>query len=777
MRYAATVLLAITVLCTPQSARAIAVGCGMHVEQASCEADPGCFWDGVFCQDLVVPCLPGTFSPTGVEPCLPCDPGSYAAWSGMLSCDPCDPGTYAPMPGMTSCDPCDSGFFADSPGRTSCSSCDPGTYAPHIGMTSCLSCDPGSYNPSSGMPECLPCDPGSYADSPGMTSCLPCPAGYVSGPGATECTLDCMDGDLDGYGDGTGGNPGCAGGTAVDCDDGDYWVNPGAAEICGDDLDNDCDCSPDGPCYGVEVICTGQPCCYGVDEVLYPSPPLDTITLNYFGPVRILDIMCQPLVGPYRVSVSYEQMGLPECTLPAGAEDECGLRLYKWCDNPADSCWPDTGGAPAWTDVTDRSDVWPGSAVPVGLDFANNTVTGVVDRCSFYAVAMKAPTSVIISSAPNPSGAGQPVTVSWTVTRLGVGPAPPSGTVTISDGQGNSCSGSAPTGNCALTPTTMGALTLTAVYPGDMYHLPGGGSAPHQVSRISTTTTVVGAPNPSAMGQPVTFTATVAPTSGAITPTGSVVFKDGTVTLGSRILSGGVATLVTSTLSGGAHTITAQYGGDSLCGPSGGSMVQTVTVTGARLIYPNGGELFQAGDLTTISWSPPAGAVKFQLAYSTDNGVAMRTIVTRTAGTSYPWTVPAPRGNMRNRCLVKVYGYNAAGSLVWTDVSDARFSIEVLKVTWPNGGEVLRGATIYTVTWQTWGLPAPVGSFVLAYTTDGGATWKTAGSGVGNPGTRDWKTPLFTVPKPSCRVRITLKDAVGTVLATDESDGYFSIVP
>jgi hypothetical protein len=44
----------------------------------------------------------------------------------------------------------------------------------------------------------------------------------------------------------------------------------------------------------------------------------------------------------------------------------------------------------------------------------------------------------------------------------------PTGVITISDGEGNSCS--APigaTGSCSLTPTSAGTKTLTATYPGD----------------------------------------------------------------------------------------------------------------------------------------------------------------------------------------------------------------------------------------------------------------------------------------------------------------------
>ncbi|HTY28091.1 MAG TPA: Ig-like domain-containing protein, partial [Mycobacterium sp.] len=70
--------------------------------------------------------------------------------------------------------------------------------------------------------------------------------------------------------------------------------------------------------------------------------------------------------------------------------------------------------------------------------------------------------------------------------------------------------------------------------------------------------------NPSAVGQSVTFTATVtALNGGTVQPDGQVTFMDGATTLASVTLSGGVATYTTSALSNGVHPITAVYGGDT----------------------------------------------------------------------------------------------------------------------------------------------------------------------------------------------------------------------
>src|SRR5262249_39824162 len=79
-----------------------------------------------------------------------------------------------------------------------------------------------------------------------------------------------------------------------------------------------------------------------------------------------------------------------------------------------------------------------------------------------------------------------------------------------------------------------------------------------------TTTTLTSATNPSVLGQAVSFTVTVAPSSGTGTPTGTVAFKEGTTTLDTRTLdSTGSATFSTANLPDGRHAITAVYSGDN----------------------------------------------------------------------------------------------------------------------------------------------------------------------------------------------------------------------
>jgi hypothetical protein len=76
-------------------------------------------------------------------------------------------------------------------------------------------------------------------------------------------------------------------------------------------------------------------------------------------------------------------------------------------------------------------------------------------------------------------------------------------------------------------------------------------------------------PNPSSLGQAVTFTATV---QGSVdkssAPSGTIVFNDGSTDLGSASLISGTASFSSSTLSRGSHHITAIYSGDIRFNPN-----------------------------------------------------------------------------------------------------------------------------------------------------------------------------------------------------------------
>ena len=90
-----------------------------------------------------------------------------------------------------------------------------------------------------------------------------------------------------------------------------------------------------------------------------------------------------------------------------------------------------------------------------------------------------------------------------------------------------------------------------------------------------TTTRITSSPNPSAINQPVTLTATV--TSALSVPDGQVItFYRGITNLGTGVATNGEATLTTSFSKAGTYTIKASYPGDTYHKASSGTVKQVV---------------------------------------------------------------------------------------------------------------------------------------------------------------------------------------------------------
>ncbi|MGH7174171.1 MAG: Ig-like domain-containing protein, partial [Gemmataceae bacterium] len=96
-----------------------------------------------------------------------------------------------------------------------------------------------------------------------------------------------------------------------------------------------------------------------------------------------------------------------------------------------------------------------------------------------------------------------------------------------------------------------------------------------------STTSLSSSANPSPLGQPVTFTATVASEDpNAPAPTGTVAFYDGTTLLGTGTLTlvngQWQASFTTSAMGLGTHEILAVYSGDDIFADSAASMEETI---------------------------------------------------------------------------------------------------------------------------------------------------------------------------------------------------------
>ena len=197
---------------------------------------------------------------------------------------------------------------------------------------------------------------------------------------------------------------------------------------------------------------------------------------------------------------------------------------------------------------------------------------------------------VINSSSPDLRTAVVGSSITFTATVTGT-PAGPTGTVTFTDFTYNGTSPVTTTlatnvlldanGQASVTTSSLtagggflGNHLITASYSGDGTHAASSVTMLQKIHANASSTGVTAAPNPSSLGQTVTFTAVVSGVpSGSGTPTGMVTFQDGTTIIGQVPLgSNGAASITKSNLTTGTHSIVATYVSDTQFAASAGSV-------------------------------------------------------------------------------------------------------------------------------------------------------------------------------------------------------------
>jgi hypothetical protein len=205
-----------------------------------------------------------------------------------------------------------------------------------------------------------------------------------------------------------------------------------------------------------------------------------------------------------------------------------------------------------------------------------------------------------------------------------------------------------------------------------------------------------------------------------------------------------------------------------------------------KLLAPSG-HTWASGSPQTIQWGAPDTAVTFKVKYSS-NGGAWKQIsctgchgdlgpITNQSNGSHQWNVPVPAGNLIRNCLIRIEGYDSKNNLLSFDKSHAPFTIEVVRLTDPDGGGNLTSGASYTVAWTTNTTIRDVYSATILYTLDGGTTWTQAGKAPSNPGTYNWTVPHVNKVKTKCKVRVVLKDKNGIPVGSDGSNAFFTIQP
>ncbi|XP_069982832.1 uncharacterized protein uif isoform X1 [Penaeus vannamei] len=121
-----------------------------------------------------IECVPvcgfGTYSPTGLVPCLNCPRNSYTEAppeDGFKECQACPPETFTHAPSTASQQMCRQ-------------KCRPGTYS-DTGLEPCAPCPRNFYQPSIGSTSCFECSTGNYTDDEGATSSEMCLSVACSG--------------------------------------------------------------------------------------------------------------------------------------------------------------------------------------------------------------------------------------------------------------------------------------------------------------------------------------------------------------------------------------------------------------------------------------------------------------------------------------------------------------------------------------------------------------------------------------------------------------------
>ena len=200
--------------------------------------------------------------------------------------------------------------------------------------------------------------------------------------------------------------------------------------------------------------------------------------------------------------------------------------------------------------------------------------------------------------------------------------------------------------------------------------------------------------------------------------------------------------------------------------------ISDVPYTAVTLLAPVGGEAIPSGLTYRIQWGAPPEAVKFKVMYSPDGGTTWKMLAKDLLVKYYDWNVPKPARNMKP-CLVKVVGLTGTGKIV-NSAKSRPFTIEVIRVNSPNGGESVASGGTKVITWTAHGTKSDVAQVRIFYTRNNGTTWVPIDQPAGNPGSYLWAVPSVTSNK--AKVKVVLKDGQGKTIGSDVSDHAFDIV-
>jgi hypothetical protein len=372
------------------------------------------------------------------------------------------------------------------------------------------------------------------------------------------------------------------------------------------------------------------------------------------------------------------------------------------------------------------------------LATGNNSVTAMYPGDSNFGASTSAPltqvvnqatTTNVLTSSLNPAYVTQSITFTATVTGQYGGLA--TGSVTFK--AGSTTLGTAilnGSGQASLTASfsTTGVRSITVIYAGDVNYKGSSSVVLVEMVNKSPTTTILGSSqNPSLVGQPVIFTATVSATYGSVPNGDKVIFKDGSTVLTTVALSGGTATYSTSSLIAGTHTINASYQGDSSFNTSTTTFNQVVNKYSSSTAVTSSLNPSSYGQAVTFTATvsggagTPTGTVTFK-----NSGSPLGTS-TLSAGTA---SLTTSALNVGTRSITTVY----SGDSTYLGDTSPALNQQVNKITTtititssPNSSASGQSVTFTATVMSAAGVPSGTVTFKSGATVLGTATLDSSG--------------------------------------------------
>jgi hypothetical protein len=197
-----------------------------------------------------------------------------------------------------------------------------------------------------------------------------------------------------------------------------------------------------------------------------------------------------------------------------------------------------------------------------------------------------------------------------------------------------------------------------------------------------------------------------------------------------------------------------------------------LTVASLLLTEPLTGEVQYTGLVGPISWEAASAIARVGLRYSENDGKNWF-MITDDAGASPNLGIVPPRDGNATRSRIKAIGYDAGGKAVASAVS-GRFTVAVLELRAPNGGDQTSGATV-KITWDTYATKSTVTRVLLFSTVNHGKSWKKIADLPATDTSYNWTIPSVIRNAPSFKVKVVLKSGTKTV-GIDSSDAWMRIL-